>query len=342
MSSRKRKHLPKYREQQQQHHPTVLAPSSDLFIQAYEADILTGPSALISAKSLEVEVLPSGAKRAGDALVRWNLRGAGPGGVDVGEDGKVVVGEGDGVWVDRYDARLLLDALPTLSQHQAQPERSSSPTGWTDLPSDAEDTFFLTPEETEDYRRDKRRKVLDGLRDARMRALQEEEDAEAGTHNTPKDDDRWGGSDEEPDDTQTELMRRTATHLLTSPNPAQLEMRILANHGADPRFAFLRGRWARKWRLLKVRARVEHDNQQQKEKEKGMGALGGLAGYGDSDSEEEGGEGGEGEREKGGTLGKMTAVVSGGEGKDEEDEAMKAARRARAKEWAEKRRMAKS
>ncbi|EEB88528.1 hypothetical protein MPER_13589, partial [Moniliophthora perniciosa FA553] len=37
-------------------------------------------------------------------------------------------------------------------------------------------------------------------------------------------EDVWGGSDEEPEDTQKDLMRRTAKHILSSPNPAQLEM----------------------------------------------------------------------------------------------------------------------
>lgn len=37
-----------------------------------------------------------------------------------------------------------------------------------------------------------------------------------------------------------ELMQRTAAALSNSPNPMQLEMKIYANHGNDPRFAFLR------------------------------------------------------------------------------------------------------
>ena len=79
-------------------------------------------------------------------------------------------------------------------------------------------------------------------------------------------------------------MRRTATHLLASPNPAQLEMRILANHGADRRFAFLRARWSRAWRLAKAKAGI-----QGKDKPSDKPAvLGGLAGYGNSDSDNDG------------------------------------------------------
>ena len=83
-------------------------------------------------------------------------------------------------------------------------------------------------------------------------------------------------------------MRRTATHVLSSPNPAQLEMRILANHGADARFAFLKGRWARAWRLAKAHAQLARAKAQ--EKAQGKVGLGGLAGYGGSDSESGGGK----------------------------------------------------
>lgn len=71
--------------------------------------------------------------------------------------------------------------------------RSLSPTGWTDLPSDAEDTFFLSPEETEDYRRDKRRRMIDRSREERLRALAAA--SETGAEGDPVDE--WGGSDEE-------------------------------------------------------------------------------------------------------------------------------------------------
>jgi hypothetical protein len=66
--------------------------------------------------------------------------------------------------------------------------------GWSDLPSDAEDTFFLTPEETADLHRTKRLRYLDALRTARLRALSPE-----ATHLTDGDPnpDPWGGSDEE-------------------------------------------------------------------------------------------------------------------------------------------------
>lgn len=47
-------------------------------------------------------------------------------------------------------------------------------------------------------------------------------------------------------------MERTAASISRSNNSQQLEMRILANHGSDPRFAFLRGRWRRAWDHIKA------------------------------------------------------------------------------------------
>ncbi|KAI0631485.1 hypothetical protein C8Q77DRAFT_1060854, partial [Trametes polyzona] len=251
----------------------------------------------------------------------------------------------------RYDARLLLDALPEIVPPAGQssvpfPE-PSSPGGWSDLPSDAEDTFFFSPQEVEDYRRDKRRRVIDEDRQARLRALRAEGDDEDATPADPRED--WGGSDEEPEETQLELMRRTASHVLSSPNPAQLEMRILANHGADPRFAFLRGRWSRAWRLTKGKLRLELEAEktraaQKQQSSSAAAGIGGLAGYGDSDEDDEDGSGAPGDEVE--KPEKPSDEVAGTPTVEEtdtsaSDDALKAARRARAREWAEKRRAAK-
>lgn len=137
----------------------------------------------------------------------------------------------------------------------------------------------------------------------------------------------------QPDEAQKELMRRTATHLFTSPNPAQLEMRILANHGRDKRFAFLRGRWSRTWKITKGRARLEMDAEKARrvqEEEKRAG-LGGLAGYGDSDASDSSASEVEDEQAEAKVV---ASSVS--------EEAVKEARRARAKEWAEQRRALKA
>lgn len=122
-------------------------------------------------------------------------------------------------------------------------------------------------------------------------------------------------------------MRRTAAHIQSSPNPAQLEMRILANHGGDKRFAFLRGRWARAWKTTKLKVRAEKEAEAQT---KAGGGLGGLLGYGDSDGESEDG---------------CPKELTLSESKEEEildevksEDVVKEARRARAREWAKKRR----
>ena len=89
----------------------------------------------------------------------------------------------------------------------------------------------------------------------------------------------------QPDKVQKNLMQRTALHILSSPNPAQLEMRILANHGADHRFAFLRGRWSRHWKAVTDHARTEILKRDE------PAGLGELAGYGsDDDSDGDKGE----------------------------------------------------
>ncbi|KAH9173382.1 hypothetical protein EDB89DRAFT_1959579 [Lactarius sanguifluus] len=62
--------------------------------------------------------------------------------------------------------------------------------GWTDLPSDSEDSFFLTPDETADLHRTKRMRHLDALHTAHMRAL-------SPAPCLDDDDDAWGGGDEE-------------------------------------------------------------------------------------------------------------------------------------------------
>ncbi|CCL98879.1 uncharacterized protein FIBRA_00886 [Fibroporia radiculosa] len=325
------------------------SPDPALFIQAYEADVVRGPQAEPAAASLEVEQYNEGGKvrfRVGDGLIKW--KGAGgshsPDGLEpfgLGEE-RIQLGRADvkvkeaaeeegGVWVDRYDARLLLDALPSVGSQEAMSINGlSSPGGWSDLPSDTEDTFFLNIEEVEDYRREKRRKLIDQGREERLRALR----AEAGEDQKEDTAEEWGDSDEEPDDEQKELMRRTATHILASPNPAQLEMRILANHGADTRFAFLRGRWSQAWKMVKGRVGlgIRMTEEAEKEAQPAGGGLGGLAGYGDSDDDSSN----DGDEKTGGPSEK-TRTATEDTGPDMDDE-LKKARRARAKEWAEKRR----
>ena len=137
-------------------------------------------------------------------------------------------------------------------------------------------------------------------------------------------------------------MRRTATHLLSSPNAAQLEMRILANYGSDKRFAFLRGRWSRRWSLVKLKARLDKEKDQMgKGTEKSQASLGLVTAYGSDDSE----EGDRNMMSKGKDVTATAAHSAPVEPPDSMvavEEAAKEARRKRAKEWAEKRRETKS
>lgn len=55
------------------------------------------------------------------------------------------------------------------------------------------------------------------------------------------------------------MMQKLHLTLLASPSPSLLEIRILANHGADPRFSFLRkgGKWREIWEKIRVVPKVE-------------------------------------------------------------------------------------
>lgn len=215
--------------------------------------------------------------------------------------------------------------------------RTSSPAGWSDLPSDEEDTFFLSASEVEDVYRAKRRRRLDDDRQQRLRLLQDAEPADS--HGDVDTESVWGGSDEECSQAQLELMRRTASHISSSENSAQLEMRILANHGGDERFAFLRGRWKRRW--LQEKAAALHEKESSRcAAAKSCSGLDVLAGYSDSDEDSEASHSMAAEPQTSLDLTErrpspnIEAICS-------EDSVMEA-RRARAREWAENRRAAKS
>lgn len=151
-----------------------------------------------------------------------------------------------------YGVRLLLDVLPTahhhpdISRHLPQlPPIIALPLSERVVGFALQDTFFSSLEEAEDHRRDKCRKLIDHAQEERMRVIFVCECRREGA--VVDDSDVWGGRNEKVcgDETQKEFLRRTTVHIISSPNPAQLEMRILANHGPDKRFAFLRGRLLR-------------------------------------------------------------------------------------------------
>ncbi|KAJ2933173.1 hypothetical protein H1R20_g3894, partial [Candolleomyces eurysporus] len=279
-----------------------------LHIQAHEADVVHGSTAKARARALEVD--PSnGAPFPGTALIRLEIPSTsgnvGTGNTWRNEDedsiftlsgartigaskqkAKAAEAGSKEVWVDRYDARLLLDSFTNLTVEERRtsslgPASPSSSSGWSDFPEDSQDTFFLSNAEAEDYHRIKRRRLLD---EAWERRLKEREAEEADR--IVKD---GAEEDSELSPETVVLMERTAKHLLSASNPAQLEMKILANYGADPRFSFLRdgGRWHQDW--LEVKAKLKEEKSREENEKKAGSGLGGLTGYG-SESDSEGDE----------------------------------------------------
>ncbi|KIY44661.1 hypothetical protein FISHEDRAFT_67378 [Fistulina hepatica ATCC 64428] len=338
--SSKRKRSQYHRSSKQSAHTVPAQPAVDhhLFIQAHEADIIQGPEAGVSARSLEIRYSDDGSVQPGSALIQWgvedvydlkNLSNACFRSSSVPADLTAAIFgllncpyDPDVACFPRYDARLFLECLPDdLVDSSAPPLAPPSPTGWSDLPSDTEDTFFLTVEEADDYRREKRRRLLDHSHEQRLRARKLEDGAA---------DDPWGGSDEEPDEVQMELMRKTARHIQSAANSAQLEMRILANFGAEKKFAFLKGRWKRAWMLCQRTAKVERDLEARKEREAALAGLGGLADYSDSDAGDDNG-----------SQHSKNDVIEDADNELQDTElaeSVKAARRARLKEWLAQRR----
>ncbi|KWU43671.1 hypothetical protein RHOSPDRAFT_34819 [Rhodotorula sp. JG-1b] len=210
------------------------------------------------------------------------------------------------VITDRYDILHLVPSIPSLPPPAPTRDEGSSTLpkvgsgsgsgfGFEDLPSDHEELFFLNSSaDRADLERRKKRRRLQDERDQRVRErlLQQQGDGHAGggeaeNHNDDDDDD-------EPPAEINQLMSRLHTTLSRSANPALLELRILANHGSDPRFAsFLKreGRWYRWWVELregkgKVAAGVAPKEEEEEEKPAtATGGLGGLAAYG-SDSDD--------------------------------------------------------
>ena len=153
-------------------------------------------------------------------------------------------------------------------------------------------------------------------------------------------------------------MRRTAAHVVRATNDAQLRARILAHHGADVRFAFLRGRWGRAW--ARVQADANRAVLAEQEKAQGAGALGGLTGYGSGSEDDGDGDDDDDEDEDDDDDDDRVDVTEQTQVPEEAPEHLQAtqeaqpdseevalrtaqeARRAKAREWAEKRRAAKA
>jgi len=119
------------------------------------------------------------------------------------------------------------------------------------------------------------------------------------------------------------LMNRTAAHIHDCRNRAQLEMRILANHGSDPRFAFLRGRWKKAWDRAKASAISSMVNPS-------LSALGGMVDYDESDESN-----GNSNSEQEGEIHPVDDSIAIRPTKEED---AKMQRRERVREWSAKRR----
>ncbi|KAL5480487.1 hypothetical protein ACEPAI_1757 [Sanghuangporus weigelae] len=261
------------------HNPEEGAGFAQTFhVEVHEADVIIGKEDL----ALKLEAPDANAQSTNLTRIDASDTTRASGLIKLDEDNR---GESD-VLVDRFDARLLLSGLSEVIDSQAaiNPESGSplSSSGWSDLPSDTEDVFYLSPSEIADVRFTKRRRVLEEARIERLAALRA-----AGDESVPSEDaDPWGRSDEEPDAAQILLMERTAAHLQASPDRTRLTARILANHGADRRFAFLRGRWSRAWVRAKAKAVAADMQKEDRKKTASSSQLTGLADYGDSDEDE--------------------------------------------------------
>ncbi|CDR49198.1 hypothetical protein NBRC10512_003313 [Rhodotorula toruloides] len=265
-------------------------------------------------------------------------------------------GEEIEVRTDRYDILHLLPS--TLSLPSSSSSAPPDPRGFTHLPPLHEDLFFLTPSERALVAHKERRRKVEEEREERVREVERLEREESERVR------REGGEDEEPDATQLALMTRLHSTLSSSPNPSLLELRILANHSKDERFAFLRegGRWRSVWGEIRrgergVDGRRKEGSGQVKADEAKKEGLAGLVGYGsDSEDEEEQEEeaGGRAEPEAEAGAGQAVANLAdldsapdppasantGDTVGDAERRAKQALKAERAREWARKRREA--
>ncbi|CED83053.1 hypothetical protein [Phaffia rhodozyma] len=308
---------------------------NELSIQGYEAEILNNPALARDVDARQV-VDPQG-RSTGKLL-------------------KVLIDEAaasdEGIWADRFSYLHILPAFHSSSSQPrppSSPSASSSTAGWSDLPSDAEDTFFFSGSEGENYEHDKKRRKLDALRGGRLAALEDERKKDGLLEGQIED--VWGLSDEEPPESIAILMEHTSKSLQASPNPNVLELRILTNHGSDPRFAFFRGRWRKRWEAFKAAAKkppppvVSVDGVSK-------GGLGLLGGYGSDEDDDSDASSSGSERKGPGKMrendeirsldesSKEDKVRIGEEDKDSAaEEEAKRRRRERAKAWAASRKV---
>ncbi|EGG10975.1 uncharacterized protein MELLADRAFT_102807 [Melampsora larici-populina 98AG31] len=195
--------------------------------------------------------------------------------------------QGEGVWVDRYDARLLLPTTPPTGFEEPTilTPPPVSPTGYSDLPSDHEEMFYFDESERQEIAQRKQRRKRDEQQHKRIRLREEEEKQREENIRLSKI----------PPPDQMLLMSRTLEALNSSPSPSLLEIRILANHYQDSRFAsFLGkdGKYRLYWEEMKLgkHSTKNSADEQPKVSQVENNGLQGIADYGESSDEAEVGE----------------------------------------------------
>lgn len=186
-------------------------------------------------------------------------------------------------FISRYDARLLLSTTPPTGFEEPTivTPPPVSPTGYSDLPSDHEEMFYFDESERQEIAQRKLRRKRDEQQHKRIR-LREAEDKQR--------EENIRLSKIPPPD-QILLMSRTLEALNSSPSPSLLEIKILANHGNDPRFAsFLGkdGKYRTYWESLKSGQQSTEksgSSEQPKLSQVENNGLQGIADYGESSDE---------------------------------------------------------
>ena len=188
---------------------------------------------------------------------------------------------GHSITTDRYDAIHLLSALPAKPQFNDAHDEL----GWSDLDSDYEDLFYMTNDEASQFLHRKAKHALEDSESLRLAQL------ESRSPPTPCVPDT---APPELSEAQFQLMAKTAKILASSSNASLLEMKILANHGADARFGFLRKDGAEDgqrevWNELKRRHGMMQYDEARRLNDRGAGGAAagrvGLVAYDDSDSD---------------------------------------------------------
>ncbi|KAI5478575.1 hypothetical protein MNV49_004834 [Pseudohyphozyma bogoriensis] len=173
-----------------------------------------------------------------------------------------------------------------MVQWAGLPADQSSPisdSGFTDLPSDSEDMFYFTVEERDEINAARKRRRLEDDRMERLKAREEEDRL--------REEERRKKEEEEntPTETQLAMMFKLHSTLRSADNPALLEIRILANHGSDAKFGFMRkgGKFNSIWEDIRSGKRKEAAaTPPSPPPDQSPAQNGGLVGY-ESDSQDE-------------------------------------------------------